>query len=167
MAMDVLLESNPWGNPWYGQSRRHSLAARRGHRRSRNPVASIARGFGLQNVTQGVGAEEVLGAVGGFSASLLVPPMLIKNPSDMTGKLLRVGGGIAVALLAGMAVKTFSPKAARGVIIGGLAGTAATAIQAFTPLKVMGMLPSGRLSNAQIVNFPRDEQSETVNMIQP
>ncbi len=168
--MDVMLESNPFGNPWYGQPRRHSKAALKGARgRTRNPVAAIGRSFGLQNMAQGVGGEEVLGAVGGFAASSLVPSMIIKDAGTQGGKIMRIVAGVATTVLAGMAVKSFSPKAARGVIVGGLAGTAIQAIQVFTPLKVMGQLGSGgsRFGAAEVVNFPESRSEETVNVIQP
>ena len=166
---DILLESNPWGNPWYGQPRRHAKAARKGQRgRTRNPVTALGRTFGLQNAAQGVGGEEVLGAVGGFAATSLIPPMIIKDAGTQGGKLMRIGAGVLVTVLVGMAAKSVSPKAARAAIVGGFAGVAIQAIQAFTPLKVMGQLGSGyRPGAAEIVNFPRDEQSETVNVIQP
>ena len=165
---NVLLESNPWGNPWYDQPRRHSRAARRGWRgRTRNPVTALGRSFGLQNAAQGVGGEEVLGAVGGFAASSLIPPMIVRDAGTQGGKLMRIAAGVVATVLVGMAARSVSPKAARAAIVGGFAGTAIQAIQAFTPLKVMGSLGSGRMGAAEIVNFPRDEQSETVSVIQP
>ena len=132
----------------------------------------LGKTFGLQNAAQGVGGEEVLGAVGGFAASSLIPPMIVKDAVTQGGKLMRLGAGVLVTVLVGMAAKSVSPKAARAAIVGGFAGTAIQAIQAFTPLKVMGQLSSGtgggyRPGVAEIVRFPKDEQSETVNVIQP
>ena len=154
--MDVMLEENPWYNP---RRRR----ARRSRSRSRNPLAGI---LPTGRLMQGVGGEEVLGAVAGFGMTSLVPPMIVREGETMGGKIMRLVAGLATTVIAGMALKSLSPRAGRAAVVGGLAGVSIQAIQGFTPLKISRQL-TGRIGTTQVVTFPEERSEETVSIIQP
>jgi len=139
-----------YGNPWYGQPRRHKWAAQKGHRRAkRNPLSSTAMKGTFKEWTQGLTVTDIVAATAGFAASAMIPGMLITSTDTTMKKALKVAAAVVSALAVGAAAKSFvGSKAGQCAAIGGLAGATGQAISSFTPWKIGGMgnmaLPVGR-----------------------
>jgi len=171
--MDLLLEENPVRRrrrrAWNPMELDYNPRRRRMPRRRNvldNPVSTRA----LKQWTQGIGGEEVIGAIGGLLLAGMLPPMLVKTIDTTSNKLLRVAVGFGSAVLAGMAGKAISPKAGQAAVLGGLAGATMQAITSFTPVKLASSqlsLPAGGMGETRVVSFPTSRQEETVSMIQP
>lgn len=136
---EVLLWENPdmLDNPWYGNPRRR-------RRRSRRNPGALAMPKGVQDLTQGVGAQEILGGGLGLVGAAAIPRMVIAPGKADSGealtmqeKLMRVGIGVLATLGVGFVAQNVAGKgAAKAAVIGGLAGVAVTAVNTFTPMKL-------------------------------
>ena len=107
----------------------------------------------IKGAMQGVTTMDLVGAVAGLAASTLIPPMIIKPAAGAaltsTQKWMRVGVAAAAAVALGYASKYIAKGASRGVIIGGLSGTASQLIFNLTNYKISGVrqlsAPVGRV----------------------
>ena len=107
----------------------------RRHHARRNPVSSS-----VSKLTQGVDIQEIGAAVAGVAVASLLPGYIIKTTAPTTQqKLLKLGVALGAAVAVGYLAKRFmGPSAGKAAVIGGLAGTAAQAINSFTTLKIAG-----------------------------
>ncbi len=159
--MDLLLEENPFGR-------------RRYHRRSRrnptNPVAALGT---LKDWTQGVGLQDAAFAVGGLAAASIIPGIFIKVTDTTTQKLTKIGVALLATVAAGaLGNAMIGRKAGQSVVLGGLAGTAAQAIGAFTTYSIGNSrtlaLGSGRrIGESTLVSPPLNREGEMVGIISP
>jgi len=141
---EVLLWENPsmldapLYNPWYGQSRRHSAAAKKGWRsRRRNPAGALALPAGVRQWTQGVGVEEIMGGGLGLVSASALPAWIVPDVATIGQKWMRVLMGAISTFGVGFVVNAVAgTKAAKASVIGGLAGTAITAINTLTPFRL-------------------------------
>jgi hypothetical protein len=125
---DVLLYENPY-YPGMENPRR-----RRHHRR--NPNIKAMFGKGKQAMFGGLDLMEMLGAVGGFALSAMVPGYIIKEPLDTELKKAgKVALALAFAFVAKMALGTAmnKPGIGRAAMYGGFAGTGALALKIYAP----------------------------------
>ena len=167
-----LLE-NPRG--WYGQSRRHAAAARKGKRgRSRNPVGfdefgnpifisgynprrrrnpmartkALALPTTFKGWTQGVDLMDAAAAAGGLAATVSLPGLIVPAPVTMTQKLWKTAVSFGTAIGAGAVGKAFiSDSAGRSALIGGVAGATAQILAMFIP----GFPQIGRPSSSRYI----------------
>ena len=89
----------------------------------------------LQEWTKGIGPVEAACALGGLAASMMIPGYLVKTETT-AGKLGRIGLGLGCAIVAGMAADSISPTAGQVAVAGGIAGTLAHALAAFTSVQI-------------------------------
>ena len=177
--MDILMEENPYGNPWYGQPRRHKWAAEKGWRQRRrrshrNPIGNPVRGLTtqVQNLTQGIGAPEIIAAAGGLAAALTLPKMFNMQSATGTQKFMRLLVAALGAVGVGFAARQFlSQKAGQAAIAGGLAGVALVALNQFAGQK-FGIADGGgrlisSLGDANLINPRSSRTEETTGFIQP
>lgn len=128
---------------------------RRRRRRRSNPMA--IRGT-MREWTQGVDLMDAGAAVGGLAMSTMIPGMLVKDTTTLTGKLLKLSASLGSAIGAGAIGRAMiSPSAGKAAIIGGVAGTAAQALGMFTSIEIgqRRLLGSGRRVGATETISPR------------
>jgi hypothetical protein len=100
---------------------------RRHHRRSRrNPIGDI--GSKAKDLFLGVGINDILGGLIGFSAATLIPRQVLPipagelAPAKETRQWSTIGVSVLCAVGAGFLVKMVFPDAAKSAVIGGMAG---------------------------------------------
>ena len=139
---------------------------RRKHRR--NPMArALALPAGW---TQGVGLMDAAAAVAGLAASTMIPGMIVKTADTTGSKVLKLAVSLGAAIAAGMVFKRIAPGSSKAAVVGGMAGTVATALSMFTGIKIGGplALPSGRrIGETTMISPSFTREGERVSMIQP
>ena len=130
-----------------------------------NPLAQV------RQLSQGVGAEEIAGAVGGLALVSMLPSRIVKG-TDQTAKLMRLAVAIGLAFGAGFGAKQFLSKgAAQAAVLGGLAGAAAQALQVFANVKITGgpqaLTVGRRIGETMLVSPSMTQEGETVQLIRP
>ena len=171
---EILLEENPYGyNPrgWYGSSRRHSRAAKKGHRRN-NPMAKMPTT--LKGFYQGVSPMDAAWALGGFAGSAMLPGMIIKDAVTTGQKLGKFVLALGSAGVVGLAGKSFGRSAGQAAIAGGLAGALAQGLAAFTNIQI-GTIGNPRparvnrrpIGTSTVVSPSFTREGETVSLITP
>ena len=87
--------------------------------------------------TQGVDLMDAGAAVGGLTASTMIPGMIVKDTTTGFQKFWKLSVSLICAVGAGAIGRAMiSPGAGKAAIIGGLAGTAAQAIGMFTGFQI-------------------------------
>jgi len=132
---DVLL----WENPGMLDSYAFENPPKKRRKARRNPSA-LALPKSVEGLMMGVGMEEIVGGGAGLLASTALPRMVIPTePVTTLQKATRVAASVAATIAAGFVANAIAGrKAARAAIIGGLGGTALTAINTLTPLTLGG-----------------------------
>lgn len=98
----------------------------------RNPGA-LAMPATFREWTQGVDLMDAGAAVGGLAASTMIPGTIVKVTETGWQKFLKIVVSLGCALGAGALGRAMvSPSAGKAAVIGGVAGTTAQAIGAFT-----------------------------------
>lgn len=148
---EILLEENPRG--WYGASKAHSRAAKKGWGR-RNPVSNprvkagaLAMPTSIDQFFAGVSPMDAAWAVGGFAGAIMLPGAIIRvadTTGQRVGKFLLALGSAGVVGLAAKSVGGVS--AARAAVAGGMAGALSQALSSLgvvigSPIR---QLPAGR-----------------------
>jgi len=130
----------------------------------------------IKKLTLGVDAMDIVGAGAGLAASTILPTYIVKDTSTTSGKLMALGASAAMAIVAGFVAKSVGKQSglAKAAVLGGMAGTAITAVRMFAPTLLpnpisMGgrMLTAPRPAAAFPVSPAPQRESETVSLIQP
>lgn len=145
---------------------------RSGRKKRRNP--RMARALALPKTvrewTQGIGIPEAAAAFGGLSATTILPGMLVRDTSTVTGKALKIGAGILSAGAAGALGKSmFDQKVGRAAVIGGMAGVFSQVIAMLGIVQLGGRrVGSVRAIGEGVIASPAvNRQDETVSLINP
>ncbi len=163
MASNLMLLENPW----YGQPRRHSRAAKKGVRRSmRNPIAALGT---TREWTQGVDLMDATMAVAGLAGATMIPGMIVKDTSTTGKKFLKLAVSLISAVGVGALAKSMVGSAAgKAAVIGGLAGTASQALGMFTSVKIGNPIGTSHRIGVTEATSPTDRNIlETPGLIQP
>lgn len=133
--MEILLEENPiLGYPLFNP---RGYRTRGKSQKRRNPVAGKKiLGVVPAEYTQRVDATQILAAVGGFWVSAWGSQQLVATTTTMTQKLTKLGAGVGLALVAGMAGKTMNKDAATAAVLGGLANVTIQGLEMFTDISI-------------------------------
>ena len=126
----------------------------------------------IRQWTQGVDLTDAAAAAAGLVAATVLPTMLVKNTSNITGKALRIGAGVLAAGAAGsIGSAMFNSKVGKAAAIGAMAGVVTQLITMLGIVKLGGANPVsravGRIADADIISMPSARSEETVNMIFP
>mgnify|MGYP001579326577 CR=1 FL=1 len=168
--MDLMLEDNPWGmyNP-RGHYKRHKRGARKG---LLGGLGGIGGGAAVRTLTGGLTLVEVASAVGGFAAVQVIPALVVKDTTKITGKLLKVAVALGTTLAAGMVIgKAVGGGSGKAALIGGMTSTGVQIVNVIRPGTIassggMKMLPRG-IGDAALVSPAFTREGETVSLIQP
>lgn len=177
---EFILAENPGRNPWYGSSRRHRAAARKGHRRRgrrgrrrRNPVSNPRRGVGSMltpggltraldiETTAGIAAgligyqkvSEAIGQTGYMDAAVTILAAIVTEAVLPGNKIIdgATKGGIALGLLkVAMQIPGMQDLVSEGSVVLG-GGRRRAAI---------GAVPGGR-----VTNFPTTGPTNKVTLV--
>jgi len=115
-----------WDNPYGRRKRRRHMA--------RNPLSALMP----KSLLQGVDVMDIVGGAAGLATAAALPKYFIPDAQATTTskKLQRVAIAVLGAVAVGFVVATWDKRAAKGAVIGGLAGTAITAVNTFTSVKI-------------------------------
>lgn len=158
---------NPYGFDAFG-----NMNPRRRRRKSRrNPMAkALELPRTVREWTQGVDVMDAGAAVGGLAAATMIPGIIVKDPVTIWQKLWKLGVSLGAAFGAGAIGRAvISPSAGKAAVIGGVAGTAATAIGMFTGFTIgqPKKLGTRRIGETTLVSPSPTREGETVNVILP
>jgi hypothetical protein len=98
----------------------------RKHKKSRrnNPMS-----MSISKYTGGVDTMDIVGGAAGLAGATLIPNYIFKALGQTApNKWIKVAVAAAITIGLGMAAKKWYPKVSKGLVIGGLAGTASQAI---------------------------------------
>lgn len=149
----------------FNTRRRHS---RRG---SRNPVSAITKPF--EALTGGVPLIEIAAGAGSLAAVAILPGMIVKDTSKMTGKLFKVVIAIGTAIGMSYAAKSLGSGVQKAALIGGLSGVGVIGINMVRPGTIPGigsgpiMLGSGSIGEGVLVSPAVSRGEEHVGVILP
>jgi len=135
-------------------------------RTKRNPATSLAMPKTFREWTQGVDVMDAGAAVGGLSASTMLPGMFIKDTVTTGQKLMKIGASLIAAMGAGALGKAMiSSSAGKAAVIGGFAGTFAQALGMFTNIQIGRK--SLQVGETSLVSPATTREAEKVSFIQP
>jgi hypothetical protein len=158
---NLMLLENPY-NPWFERkvkdtrfryfAPKHSKAAKKGRR---NPIMKAS----ISKYTGGVDATDIIGGALGLIAASTIPGMIVKTTTTTGQKLLKLACAAGITVGLGYAAKKFAPQAAKGLVIGGLAGTAVQGASMIPGMPSLGGIRQiGAAPNAPIIypntNYP-------------
>ena len=147
------MELDMFENPgWFGDSRGHSAAARKGWktRRGYNPIENPLSGLAtVKDWTMDIGVMQAAGGIGGLAAATMIPGAIVKDTTTTGKKFLKLLVGFGCAVGAGaLGNAMVSREVGQAAVVGGLAGLGASALGAFTSVQIGApttrrMLPTG------------------------
>ena len=139
----------------------------------RNPAGALAMPKSMNQFFQGVGAMDALMALGGFAGAIMLPGAVIKvadTTGKKVGKLLLALGSTGVVGLAAKSISGIS--GARAAVAGGMAGSLAQSLAAFTDIQIgrqrlLGPGIKKRIGESRVVSPAFSREGETVSLITP
>ena len=158
--MDLLLESNPRRRFMFNPRRRHY------RRNPTNPISALSKP--LESITGGLPIMEIVAGASGLAAVTIVPNMVVKDSSKITGKLFKLAVGIGTALGVSYLAKSLGSNAQKAALIGGFAGVTVVGINMLRPGTIgEGNLLGPGIREGAFVSHGGARSEENVGVILP